>query len=211
MIIETTATDPRNALTAATTLRLMTPATMTACLATLGFVWEPHPLNESEMTTEHGMYTWVDGPVGNHKDPRNRGVLYIGVGESAKGVLDRLKSEQKWSTNDAEHGHGLAVFRRQAVPIVSTVRYEPTDLSWLEDISGQPAAIRAWLDNPASTPTAKAERLAIRLAIFIGDVGAPVQSTHAGAWENATAPHYAAYAAAYRVMELQQVGTDAAR
>lgn len=194
--------DLRIPLTAPTTLRLMTPAAMSACLAVLGFVWEPHALDESELTTEHGLYSWADGGPDSHQDPRQRGILYIGVGESAKGVLDRLKNEQKWATDDAEHAHGLAVFRRRAVPLVSTVRHEPTDVSWLDDISGQPAAIRAWLQDPSTSAVSKAERMAIRLGIFIGDVGAPVQSTHAGAWANVTAAHYAAYAAAHRVMEL---------
>lgn len=197
--------DRRNALTALTTLRLATPAAISACLATLGFIWNPHPLDESELTTEHGLYNWVDGPAGNHPDPRHRGVLYTGVGESAKGVLDRLKYELRWADHTAEHAHGMAMFRRKAVPLVSTVRYEPADLSWLEDISGQPAAIRSWLDQPTPTPVAKAEQLAIRLSIFIGDVGAPVQSTFAGAWANVTPAHYAAYAAAHRVMDLAEL------
>jgi hypothetical protein len=204
MTMTTSAGDPRNTLTAPTTLRLAAPAAMSACMATLGFIWEPHSLDESELTTEHGLYTWVDGPAGNHVDPLNRGVLYIGVGESAKGVLDRLKYEQRWADHEAEHAHGMAVFRRQAVPLVSTVRYEPADLSWLDDVSGQPAAIREWLHDSTVSPVAKAERLAIRLAIFIGDVGAPVQSTHAGAWANVSPAHYAAYAAAQRVMDLAE-------
>lgn len=164
----------------------------------------------SALRHEHGLYAWVDGRgaycqcgcghISLSGDLLNRGILYNGVGESTSGVIGRVSRETGFIGETSDHGHGMAMFRRLGVPVVGDVTQVPTDVSWIDtQIRPDGAEIaRTWLAHVTThrQTLVKAEHLAIRICIHAGDVGAPVNSTHAGAWENNHAADWAAFAVA---------------
>jgi hypothetical protein len=146
------------------------------------------------------LYTWVVGPTDRDGMPHHAGVLYIGIGTGADGWVGRIRREHGWVGPSAEHGHGMAMYRTKAIVIGGPVGYEPDPLAWLSGVD-LPDKGRQIIKNylatvGAQSPVAAAEKIAIRLAIHIGDTGAPVNSSGAGGWANDRAEDWAAYAVA---------------
>lgn len=189
--------------TAPVALNLTTPKAVTLAFSELGLGWEPVPIDAAKVDGQAGLYAWVDGLVEEPAaDPVDRGVLYWGVGTGAGGFAERVRREISYVGPEASHAHGIAVHRRAAIPIAAPVTVQDTDLGWLTspsfDIEPEGAAIALhWLeeikDNPLLLIKA-VEHLAIRISIHFGDTGAPVNSTHAGAWENYSPADWAAWA-----------------
>jgi hypothetical protein len=72
-------------------------------------------------------------------------------------------------------------------------------LDWLSDTlveAGVKAVAGLLADVAPTTPVAVAEAIAIRLAIHLGDTGAPVNSADAGAWATNRPADWAAFACA---------------
>ncbi|MET9587127.1 hypothetical protein ABZY10_29370 [Streptomyces sp. NPDC006539] len=198
-------------LTAPVTLNLTTPRTVSKAMALLGIRWMPTPVPGSALKDEHGLYTWVDGRgafcqcgCGNVTLSDNlldRAILYSGVGESTSGVIGRVIRETSFIGEGSDHGHGMAMYHRRGVPVIGNVELIPTDLNWIDArIKPDGAEIaRTWLTGIRTQPATlfkAAERLAIRICIHVGDVGAPVNSTHAGGWESNHGADWAAFAVA---------------
>ncbi|MFD9817441.1 hypothetical protein [Streptomyces violascens] len=202
------------AFTAPVVLNLTTPRAVSLAFAELGLGWAPVPLDMANIDGQAGLYAWVDGRVDAPTTSLvDRGVLYWGVGTGAGGVVDRLRREIGYVGPGASHAHGIAVHRRAAVPVAAPVTVQDTDLEWLTspafDMKPEGVAIALhWLeeikDNPLLLVKA-VEHLAIRIAIHFGDTGAPVNSTHAGAWENDSPADWAAWGV---VQHLAGLGTD---
>ncbi|MGX1668615.1 hypothetical protein [Streptomyces sp. NPDC055400] len=189
--------------TAPVALNLTTPRAVTLAFAELGLGWQPVPLDAANIDGQAGLYAWVDGivdePAANLVD---RGVLYWGIGTGTGGVVERVRREIGYVGPGASHAHGIAVRRRAAVPVAAPVTVQDTDLGWLTspkfDIKPEGAGIALhWLEEIKDSPLLlikAVEHLAIRIAIHFGDTGAPVNSTHAGAWENDSSADWAAWA-----------------
>lgn len=197
------------------TLRLVTPRGVAAALGLFGLHWAPQPWvkdtpTNTDFGVSHGLYAWCDGQGPAETDTLDRGVLYFGIGRSAEGVIERLRQEYSW-IEGAEHGHGLAMGRRLATPVVGPITAEmDSDLQWLDELveagtltAKAPGEVRTWLQDTTSTPVQKAEQLAIRFSIHAGDVVAPVNSQFAGSWATNRPADWAGYVAA---VELRQVG-----
>jgi hypothetical protein len=93
--------------TAPDTVELATPQAIMDGFRLLGFDWEPVPFDESALTTEPGLYRWVDGqaagqfvgatPPELRTNFLDRGVLYCGIGwGKAGGARSRLNYEVAW-------------------------------------------------------------------------------------------------------------------
>ncbi|MCP2342031.1 hypothetical protein [Actinomadura rupiterrae] len=188
----------------------------------LGFDWSPVPFGESSLTIESGLYAWVDGrgiamdsaSPEPPEDPLDRGVLYWGIGKGNEGVLGRLHDEVKWVTDDATHGHGMAMHARLASPVVGPVsRDDGYDISWIDQLLTEHGAqqVRLWLGDASLGVVQKAEQLAIRLVLHLGDVGAPVQSLFSGAWANDHAADWAAWGISQRLRSCRFEGVDTAQ
>lgn len=167
---------------AAVALRLITPEILANALAVAGITWVPKDPRQSDLAGGDGLYTWVDGL--GVEDPLRSGVLYIGIGRSKEGVLDRLEKELSWRGND--HAHGLAIARRQARALVGRVDRAPepprfvaelVDAGLLNDRANH--YFEQWWSRD---PLSGAEQLAVRLSIHLGDTVSPVNSQYAGAW-----------------------------
>ena len=191
---------------ASVALRLITPAVLSDALSVAGILWHPVEPKEDTFRDRHGLYTWVDGRGG--VDPRHSGILYIGIGRSKEGVLNRLDKESSWRGND--HAHGLAIARRDARALVGAVRRQPERPRFVDAlISAAVLNERAadyfeqwWSREPLSA----AEQLAVRLSIHLGDTVTPVNSQYAGAWNRDDYDaDWVAFAVA-RWMEREAVG-----
>lgn len=182
---------------APTLLSLTTPSLIRQGLALLGLDWQP--THVPSLGTK-GLYVWIDGKGEAPYD--RRGVLYVGSGISDDGVWDRIKYEQ--SVADREHAHGRAITRRGAIPIGGPVTRQAPEPEFWEALEHEnllqdngSALLRSWLNDPDSNPHLQAEKIAIRLCIWLGEVGAPVNSQYAGAWANDKPEDWAAAAVAY--------------
>lgn len=175
-------------LLAPTTLRLLTVAGLQELLLGLGLAWAPVPADQ--LTSEPGLYCWVDGR--GETPHRHAGVLYIGVGRGAGGTGGRLRREQGWVQHGV-HGHGRAVRRLSAKALGGPVRRVPADLAWLADVIPSDAAARTreWLQGERDAPHV-AEAVAIRLSLHVGDVAVPVNATTA--WDTDSLADWAAWA-----------------
>jgi len=198
-------------LTAPVTLQLATARAVQLGLTMFGIEWiDPRKVlpGETSTSTASGLYAWVDGvgapglPDADAIADLDRPVLYWGIGEDKKkGVRGRLANEWSWIGEAAGHGHGRAMHRRRAFPLVGPVTFKQgQDRSGLyaalnENAAEAEEAVLDWLGNGPS-PEQVAERLAIRLSIHLGDTGAPVQSTYAGAWDSLHGADWAAWAIA---------------
>lgn len=185
---------------AETSLRLPNPHGVSEVLWLLGMNWAPNAFDKGDVGDDFagpGLYMWVVGPQ-VQADPMRSGGLYVGVGNRMKGgVGERLRNEWSWVDKEAWHAHGRAMAHTNAVVLAGPVSWrDDVDLSWL-DVStpalaewaypprrwGRPwgEVLRAWLaSHPA--PEATAEAIAIRAGIYLGDVGFPVNSKMASAW-----------------------------
>lgn len=182
-------------MVSAATLALATPNLVIAGLALFGCSWTPVPLPDVPVrNNDAGLYAWViartDDPDADlHAAP----AIYWGKGGSAEGVTDRLRNELAWSRQNPIVGHGLAVARTKAVPVVGPLTLiDSAQDRWEQLIPSIPehvaeAAIGRLSDFSARLHTADqtldfAERFAIRAALCAGDVGAPVNSQFGSAW-----------------------------
>ncbi|WP_436533606.1 hypothetical protein [Actinoplanes sp. HUAS TT8] len=189
-------------LTASATLRLATPAALSEGLRLLGLLWQPAPWETEPGDAGPGMYAWVI--PGDADDLLHCPALYLGIGEGARGWRGRVRKEESWRTGD--HAHGVAIRRAKAKAVGGPVdRIEP-DLSWLPGIvsdKGVPI-IEAYLgETVAAAPLKAAEAIVVRMAFHLGDVGAPVNSTHGGAWNNDSGQDWAGFAAARKLRKLR--------
>lgn len=167
-------------------LRLTTPTAIAYGLRLLGVEWRVGSAARGH-STEPGLYTWVDGGDG---DALHAPVLYIGKAAGAAGLHRRLEDEQTW-VNDGGyvHGHARAMTRRNARVVggaVALVSEEAQSFADVErpfmNVKPSPAKALEWWSVNQTDTLACAEQLAIRLAIHLGDTGAPVNSQFAGAW-----------------------------
>jgi hypothetical protein len=195
-------------------LRLSTPTALQRGLRLFGLHWLPQiydraTLLEREHDTEPGLYCWVTaGFQAGLMDPLEGGVLYIGIGDGRTGWRKRLRDEWGWIDTEADHGHGMAMHRTNAKVVGSPVKHVERPLTWLtQSLVGENdrviPLIHEYLRNIAAGELAAAraaESIAIRLAIDLGDTGAPVNSAGAGAWATNRPEDWAGFAAA-RFME----------
>ena len=180
-------------LLSATTLQLVTPLTIQAGLRLIGVKWDV----TTDVTSGRGLYCWVHGATPG--DALTSGVLYIGIAEGMGGLQKRTVYEE--SGRGGEHAHGLALERTQARVVMGGVDTAvAVDLEWVDDLIANGllspnarAHMNAWRKN---RPTKEVEEVAIRLAIHLGDTGAPVNSFHAGAWRNDRPADWVAFAIA---------------
>lgn len=93
----------------------------------------------------------------------DRGVLYIGAGNGAGGVLARLKYEMTRVRPDATHGHGRAMhlLDGRAVGGSVTVASSIPNYSWLDGRISQRGQdiLLTWLARTDLSPAAKTARL----------------------------------------------------
>jgi hypothetical protein len=185
---------PPSTLLSETTLRLITPLTLQAGLRLIGVVWN---VSDKEVADGAGLYCWVHGA--REGDPLRSGVLYIGIAEGKGGLKTRTTDEESWRGGD--HAHGIALERTHAKVVTGSVDTAPdVDLEWVDDLISDGrlspearAHMNAWRKK---RPTKEVEEVAIRLAIHLGDTGAPVNSFHAGAWRNDRPADWVAFAIA---------------
>jgi hypothetical protein len=199
---------------------LVTPRGVSAGLAVLGIGWQPVPFEQSLLTTEEGLYAWVDG-IGARgatgamvlaDDLLGRPVLYKGIGQGQLGVRERLEREHYWIGPASEHGHGIAMRARLASVVVGMVEPVDVDLAWLgEHINGtRVEAVLEWVLAVRQSPRTlleAAERIAIRRGIYLGDTAAPVQSQFTGAWDVDGLHDLAAFGAAKYLECTEQLAT----
>lgn len=189
-------------LVASTALKLPTPNGVYQVLGLVGLSWTPQIIHGTadlaKLTSDPGLYIWVAGE-GAKQDAMRAGGLYVGIGVGKEGLLGRVKTEMGLTDLDAWHGHGLAMARTRAAVVAGPVTWQPEPrLDWLDRTRPElrswatgPAAwsepwdevLRRWLRSRTSEAAKAAEAIAIRAGIYLGDVGFPVNSSRAGAWE----------------------------
>lgn len=136
------------------------------------------------------MYAWVCGTPDDTRElaPLNRGVLYIGVDQSSRGGRTQYES----SGRGGWHGLGLAMKRTEATvlagPVVAasplsphTALGEGARAEFAHEVPDGLRQLRA--DVAAGRTVAAAERVAVRLCMHIGTIGAAVNSQFASAWK----------------------------
>ncbi|WP_277958854.1 hypothetical protein [Frigoribacterium faeni] len=187
---------PPSTLLSETTLRLITPLTLQAGLRLIGVAWN---VSDKEVAGSAGLYCWVHGA--RDGDPLRSGVLYIGIADGKGGLKARTTDEESWRGGD--HAHGIALERTHAAVVAGSVKTDvdvDVDLGWVDDLISDgrlsPTA-RPFVDEWREERALKeVEEVAIRLAIHLGDTGAPVNSFHAGAWRNDRPADWVAFAIA---------------
>jgi hypothetical protein len=202
-------TTRRESLTCETTLRLATPAAIQNVLSILGIGWEPSVVGNRNqimaLTNEPGLYIWVVSQ--NGVPPLDAGGIYCGIGAGEEGGLrGRLLTEhdlvakRDGTSKPAFHGHGIAAQRTDAIVVAGVVGWAAVpDLSWIRKDDNR-TGLGAWWWNPhdwvaqwddtirrrlssrQDEAVAIAEKIAIRAAVYLGDVGFAVNSKLAGAW-----------------------------
>ncbi|MEU5931062.1 hypothetical protein [Micromonospora sp. NPDC047187] len=187
-------------LTSLVTLRLATPTALRNGLALLGLRWSAQSDDHDEAGTEVGLYCWVAAGFGQELvNPMQGAALYIGIGTGLRGWRGRLRKERSWIGEDSDHGHGMAMHRTGAKVVGGPVTYSPLPVDWLPHAGveeGDRAIHRLVSDAASTQPVVLAEAIAIRLAIHLGDTGAPVNSAGAGAWATNNPADWAAFACA---------------
>lgn len=182
-------------MTSPATLLLATPLLLQRALALFACTWEPKTPDVGELSTRPGVYAWVVAPHGTATpELLRRPAIYWGKGASLAGVVKRLIDEATWAAEHPLIGHGLAMARTGAQPVVGEVHVDPDgDDLWRQLLPSVPAvaleqaelklaAFNRGLRAPESV-IAYSERFAIRVALCAGDVAPPVNSQFAGAWE----------------------------
>lgn len=193
-------------------LRLITPRLLSSALAIAGIQWKVAARKDSVLAkTEPGLYAWVDGRS-DQADPLKAGILYIGIGESSKGVLDRIDYEDNVRTGD--HAHGLAISRRNAIAVVGSVESDLVAPDFVrnyvhsyDDLNERAIGhFDQWWESAQVDLQRAVERVAIRLSVHLGDTVSPVNSQFAGAWnQDASDADWVAFSIA-RWMEREAVG-----
>ena len=128
------------------------------------------------------------------------GGLYAGIGHGSNGLRRRVLGEYDDASRTAYHGHGIAVQRTKATVVAGEVEWvsDPGPvLGWLDrhadglkEWNWKPdrwddewdVVIRRRLSDRLDAIVPTAEAIAIRAAVYLGDVGFPVNSKMAGAW-----------------------------
>lgn len=195
-------------LTSSVMLRLATPTALRSGLALLGLRWSAQSYRQGA-GIERGLYCWVAAGFGRELiDPMQGAALYIGAGVGLGGWRGRLQDEWSWIGEDSDHGHGMAMHRTGATVVGGPVTYSPVPLERLPGtgvVAGDEAVAGLLADVAPAQPVAVAEVIAIRLAIHLGDTGAPVNSAGAGAWATDRPSDWAAFACA-RALRGDAVG-----
>ncbi len=186
----------KRSATATVELRLATPEALAWCLAFLGIRWQPVPLARIAAGVS-GLYVWV-AASGVRRPSVTHGVLYVGVGQGADGVAGRLRREWSWVGPGAAHGHGRAMRRLRGAPLGGRIDRCPMGGRLADHIPAE-AAVRAeaWLAGlPPAALVEAAEKIAIRVALHVGDSAPPVNCAGTSAWAVETIADWAAIAAA---------------
>lgn len=183
---------PRKLL-AETQIFLATPETLAEGLAFVRAQWA---VAEDPARQERGLYAWTSGRA--RTEATRSGVLYIGIANGEGGLKQRTGYEE--SGRGGEHAHGTAIERNDARVVAGPVTYEDADLSWVQALIEAkelaPRAEKIIADWCADRTLPAVEEVAIRLAIHLGDTGAPVNSSHAGSWANDRPGDWVAFAIA---------------
>lgn len=183
---------PRKLL-AETQILLATPETLAAGLALVGAQWA---VTEDPAGHERGLYASVSGR--GRTQATQSGVLYIGIANGKGGLKQRTGYEE--SVRGGEHAHGMAIERNNARVVAGPVTYVDADLSWIRELIEakelDPRAEKIITDWCADRTLPTVEEVAIRLAIHLGDTGAPVNSSRAGGWANDRPGDWVAFAIA---------------
>jgi hypothetical protein len=197
----------RHPLTAATTIKLVTPRTLVRALDLFGLKWSPVPYEEIPKTSESGLYAWTISSISEIADPLDRPVAYIGIGARRNdGLHGRLSQELRYVTDSAGHAHGRAMSRLHGNPLGGPVhQVDSADLSLIReaisssDFQTKDSAfqrLEEWLSAPKPIVLSKAEQICIRAAVHIGDTPPPINSHHAGAWGSSHPNDWAGWSAA---------------
>jgi hypothetical protein len=182
-------------MTSRANLLLATPTLVARALALFGCTWAPRLVEDQHDSVTSGIYAWVIAPRGATLYEALRApAIYWGLGASVTGVAARLSNESRWVEARPLVGHGLAMARTGARPVVGPVVPEVGGRdAWKQVLDTVPeravdaarpklAAFAERLHTPGCT-IGYAERFAIRAALCAGDVPAPVNSQYNGAWE----------------------------
>jgi hypothetical protein len=182
-------------MTSRANLLLATPTLVARALALFGCTWTPRLVEDQHDSVAPGIYAWVIAPRGATLDEALRApAIYWGLGASVTGVAARLSNESRWVEAHPLVGHGLAMARTGARPVVGPVVPDIGERdAWKQvldivperavDVAGPKLAAFAEALHTPDRTVAYAERFAIRAALCAGDVPAPVNSQYNGAWE----------------------------
>lgn len=197
----------------------VTPLLLSEALKEAGLLWTPSKTWAGGPVEGHYLYAWVAPQALERADVldhlQRSPVLYIGISASAT-PQRRLQEETNWSdAHNPTMGLSLAVSRHAARAVYGEVTLDPSLLECLlphEDdgpLVERAADMTSWAVNPQTIgrnlvlfwrgikldrPVEAAESLAIRCAIHLGHIGAPVNSSGAGAWESEAPADWMAYA-----------------
>lgn len=173
-------------MTVIESIALATPAELQAGLRLLGLEWT---LRDGEHSRKGDMYVWVcgDDRDGESASGVDRGVLYVGVDQSGRGG----RTQYEESGRGGWHGLGLAIERTRASVLTGSVSTaEPLTAhprlgegakgSYVGEVPNGMEHLRA--EIAAGRAVAAAERIAVRLCMHIGTIGAAVNSQYASAW-----------------------------
>lgn len=174
-------------MTAIEQVALATAADLQAGLRLVGIEWEPRV---GEHSRPGDMYVWVCGDAGEQSavSSLHRGVLYVGVDQSGRGG----RTEYEERVRRGWHGHGLALERMHATALTGSVSAAAPFSAhpglgagakgpYVNEVPDGLRHLHA--DISAGRVVAAAERLAVRLCMHVGAIGAAVNSQYASAWK----------------------------
>lgn len=213
----------------------VTPELLSRALGEAGFIWDPSKTWEGGDVDGHYLYAWV-APQAEYRsdvDQRLQGspVLYLGISTSAT-PHRRLQDETNWTKrSNPTMGLSIAVSRHASRAVFGEVELLPAlrkrlesdeperthllrefaleKVSWAQHpttIAGK--LVDFWKGIDPASPVKAAELLAIRAAIHLGHIGAPVNSASAGAWESDTPTDWMAYAVRGQLEGWTKVGNE---
>lgn len=171
------------------TQNLMTLEGLREGLAALGVRWKAEVYEHENPPLTNGLYVWATG---------EGVILHIGTAwhEDGLGLTHVLPTQIAAAGQpDFIHGHALAIQRLKGRGTVLPYAGELTtddscDISWLEAVVGQlnddfsPDERSDMLKTAAqlrARPYKQAERFAVRLSMYLGDTGAPLNHTYKNA------------------------------
>lgn len=173
------------------TLNLMNLEGLREGLEMLGVTWKPEVYDHGNPPLTDGLYAWATG---------EGAILHIGTGRHRDGLgLTRVLPAQMAAAAQPDwiHGHAMTVRRVQASGIEvrpyagELISADLPNPSWLQGALGQLGSdfgpddqsdILEAARKLRADPYAHVERFAVRLSMYLGDTGAPLNHTYKNAW-----------------------------
>jgi hypothetical protein len=165
-------------------LRLMTPRGLAGLLGVIGICWEPAPFAEARDYPDSLLYLWVLGGSKSKDsapdDLIEMAGMYLGIGEGVD-PGSRIRKEFGWL--DGFHAHAISMSRSESWPVcgpVDCANAKAPDYVLNQLVDSERTAAIALFDSGLSL--GQVEYLSIRLSIFAGTAGFPVNSNGKNAW-----------------------------